>query len=117
MAQLNPRYTEYADALIERFEECGVCITDHSRRLVRVTVVGWLEELLARKRASRLPTPAPVPDLVAETPGNVSKSRRQSFSRWIVHWIFSIGFTLLGLFVLWTFPLHFDEEPTQGVKK
>ena len=119
MAQINPRHTEYADALIERFEECGVCITDHSRRLVRLTVVGWLEELPlfndARKRVSRTLTSAAVPGLVAETPGNVLKSPRQSFLRWMVQWTFFIGFKLLGLFALWTLPLLFDERPT--VKK
>lgn len=121
MAQINPRYTEYADALIERFEECGVFATEHSRTVVRVTVVGWLEELPlfqeARKRVSRTAAPATVSGLVAETPRKVLKNPRQSLSRWIVQWIFAIGFKLLGLFALWTLPLHFDEEPTVGVKK
>jgi len=121
MAQVNPSYTEHADALIERFEGCGVRITDHSRRLVRVTVIGWMEELPLlheeRKRVSRAQASAPVPVLVAETPRNVLKSTRQSFLRWIIRWAFTIGFKLLGLFTLWTLPLYFDEEPTVGVKK
>jgi hypothetical protein len=121
MAQINPRYTEYADALIERFEECGVSLTEHSRKLTRETIVRWLEELPlfheARKRVSRTPASATVSDLAAETPRNVLKSPRQSPLRWIVQWIFAIGFKLLGLFALWTLPLHFDEEPTVDVKK
>jgi hypothetical protein len=121
MAQINPRYTENADSLIERLEECGVCITEHSRTLIRETVVRWLDELPlfheARKRVSRTPASAAVSDLVAETPRNVLKSPRQSPLRWIVQWSFAIGFKLLCLFALWTLPLHFDEEPTVGVKK
>ena len=121
MAQVNPSYTEYADDLIKRFEGCGVRITDHSRRLVRVTVIGWMEELAllheARKRVSRAQASASVPVLVAETPRNVLKSTRQSFLRWIVQWTFTVGFKLVGLFVLWTLPLFFDKEPPVGVKK
>jgi hypothetical protein len=121
MAQVSPRYTEYADALIERLEICGVPVTDHSRRLVRATVVGWLEEFPrfqeARKRVFRTQASAAAPGLVAETPRNVLKSTRQSFLVWIVQWIFSIGFKLVGLFALWTFSLHFDEEPTLELKK
>jgi hypothetical protein len=121
MAQINQKYTAYADALIERLEICGVPVTDRSRRLVRATVVGWLEEFSrfqeARKRVSRTPASASAPRLVAETPRNVLKSTRQSFLVWIVQWIFSIGFKVVGLFALWTFSLHFDEEPTLELKK
>jgi hypothetical protein len=121
MAQEHPRYIETADALVERLEGCGVRITDHSRRLVQVTVVGWLEELPmlheASKCVSRTQATPSVPVLVAETPGDVLKSTRQGFLRWIVQWTFTIGFKLLGLFALWTLPLYFDEEPTLGVKK
>jgi len=119
---VNPSCTEYADALIQRFEERGVSLTDHSRRLVRLTVVGWLEEFLllndARKRVSRTPASAFVrDDLVAETPGNVLKNTRQGFLRWIARWTFFIGFKLVGLFALWTLSLHFDEDRPPGVKK
>jgi hypothetical protein len=121
MAQINPRYTEHADALIERLERCGVRVTDHSRRLARATVVGWLEEFPrfpeARKCVSRTQASACVPGLVAETPGDVLKSGRQSFLQWIVQWTFTMGFKLVGLFALWTFPLYFDKEPPVGVKK
>jgi hypothetical protein len=121
MAQVSSRYTEYADALIERFEECGVLITDRSRLLIRGTVSAWLEDLLrchdAGKRAFRTQASASCPGLVAEAPGEVLKSGRQSFLQWIVQWIFSIGFKLVGLFALWTFSLHFDEEPTLELKK
>jgi hypothetical protein len=120
MAQVSPRYIETADALIERLEGCGVCITDPSRGLVRGTVVGWLEERPLLHEASKRVSPTPgsaVPVLVAETSGDILKSTTQSFLRWIVQWTFTIGFKLLGLFVLWTLPLYFDEEPTVGVKK
>ena len=121
MAQVNPRYIETADALIERLEGCGVHITDLSRGLMRVTLVGWLEELPlmheARKRVSRTQAAASVPALVAETPEDVLKSTRQGFLRWLAQWTFTIGFKLLGLFTLWTLPLYFDEEPTAGVKR
>jgi hypothetical protein len=121
MAQVNERYTEYADALIERLEGCGVRIADHSLRSVRVTVVSWLEELPlfpeARKRVSRTQASASVPGIVAEPPGDVLKSRRQGFLRWIVQCTFTIGFKLIGLFALWTLPLFFDKEPPVGVKK
>jgi len=121
MAQVNPRYIETADALIERLEGCGVRITDLSRGLVQGTVVGWLDELPmpheARQRVFRTQAAASVPVLVAETPGDVLKNTRQSFLRWIVQWTFTIGFKLLGLFTLWTLSLYFDEEPTVGVKK
>jgi len=121
MAQVNPMYIETADALIERLEECGVQITDPSRWLMRVTVIGWLDELALthepRKRVSRTQAAASVPALVTETRGDVLKSTRQGFLRWIVQWTFTIGFKLLGLFTLWTLPLYFDEEPTIGVKK
>jgi hypothetical protein len=84
-------------------------------------VVGWLEEFPrfheARKRASRTQASASDPGLLAETPGDILKSGRQSFLRWIVQWIFSMGFKLVGLFALWTFSLHFDEEPTLELKK
>ena len=121
MAQVNPRYPDYADALIARLERCGVRVTDHSRRLVRATVVDWLEEFprvpAARKHASRTQASAFVPGLMAETSRNVLKSERQSFLRWIVQWTFTVGFKLVGLFVLWTLPLYFDKEPPVGVKK
>ena len=107
--------------LSKGLKDAGVRITDHSRRSVRVTVVGWLEEFPlfheARKRVSRTQTSASVPGLVSETPGQVWKSTRQSFLRWIAQWTFTIGFKLLGVFALWTLPLYFDEEPTVGVKK
>ena len=121
MTQVNPRYTEHADALIERLERCGVCVTDHSRRLVRATVIGWLEEFPrfpeARKRVFRTPASASVPVLGAETPGDVLKRRSRGLLRWIVEWIFTVGFKLVGLFALWTLPLYFDKEPPVGVKK
>jgi len=118
MAQVSPRYKEHADALIERLERCGVRVTDHSRRLVRATVIDWLEELPlfheGRKRVSRTQASASVPGVVAETPGDVLKSRRQSFLRWIAEWTFTIGFKLLGLFALWTIPLYFEKESRLG---
>src|SRR2546423_4247581 len=106
MVQVNPKYIETADALIERLEGCGVRITDPSRGLVRVTVVDWLEERPplreAGKCVSRTQASASVPVLMAETPADVLKSTRQSFLQWVVQWTFTIGFKLLGLFVLWT---------------
>lgn len=53
----------------------------------------------------------------AETQGNILKSTQKRILCWIAHWAFFIGFKLVGLFVLWTFSMLFDEESRLAVKK
>lgn len=62
-------------------------------------------------------TNIPMPLSKTETAGNSVKSPSKRVLCWIVLWVFSIGFKLLGLFALWTFSLLFDEESRLGARK
>ena len=53
----------------------------------------------------------------AETQASLWKSTRKRVLGWIAHWVFFIGFKVVGLFALWTFSVLFDEESRLDVKK
>jgi hypothetical protein len=101
--------------------ERGLCNTDRSRRLARLTVVDWLEELPrqngARKDVSRPATPVAVNDAGAENPVPVLESSTQSIRVWIVQWIWSIVFNLFIRLTIRSLALLIGKAPSTAVPK